>query len=157
MKINPIVKRVVQISFIILISGTLGGYIGFRQGVQISGITKDMVFFLESHVHMQNQFKEGTCQAVKLSLLEFDERADLYRNTNDYLYSSTKYYGDKVLTNGRLYLIDKKLDNLSSADEHMQSAIEACQKLGWSVCSEEKVLKFIERTDKNTPIVCLEE
>ena len=32
MKINPIVKRVVLVSFIILISGVLGGYIGFRQG-----------------------------------------------------------------------------------------------------------------------------
>lgn len=106
---------------------------------------------------MQNQFKEGTCQAVKLSLLEFEKRADLYRKTNDLFYSPTLYYGDKVLINGRIYLIDKNVNDLSSADKHMQSAIEACQKLGWRVCSEEQVLTFVERTDKTTPIACLEE
>jgi hypothetical protein len=151
------IKNVAIILLLIFISGSVGWYIGLRQGINTAGITREMLSYFEGVDYLKLQFQQGSCETVKQAILDFEKKADLRKNTKDPWYDERGYYVDKTLSHGRIFLLDNKLNNRESAKIHLNQAINACEKAGWQECTEEKIVWAINEISKKAgQIACLD-
>jgi hypothetical protein len=146
-------KRNIKIAILLLlsicISGSVCWYFGLRQGVKMAGYTREMANYFSGRNYLSLQFENGSCEAVKEALLEYDEKLELLKKINDPWYDEHSYKVDKIFGHARLYLVESKLQHTESANKNMELSIKACKDAKWEECTKEKLVWAIEELQKS--------
>ena len=128
---------------------------GFRQGLQVGGLTSSASELMRANDHMADQFANAKCEGVRQSINDYLKLVEKYSNKDNILFTETDALGDLMRGNLRLARIDKHEGNETERLKHLTIAKNACAQRKWADCSEEKLILFSKRTDQNHPIACL--
>ncbi len=131
------------------ISGSICYYLGLKKGIKVAGYTREMANYFSSFNHLDILLKNGSCEAVRDALLEYDEKSELLKKTKDPWYNEHSYKIDKIFGHARLYLVENKLQNIESANRHLDLSIKACNDAKWEECNKEKLVWAIEELQKS--------
>lgn len=128
---------------------------GFKQGLKAGGLTSSIAELMLANQHMSDQMINADCEGVKQAINDYLKLTEKYKDKDDVLMTETTYYGDLMLGNIRLARIEKHQGNQEAEKKHLAIAKEACSHRKWKDCSEEKIISFAKRLEKNNPITCL--
>jgi hypothetical protein len=134
----------------------VGWFFAFQRGIRAGHLTAELAEFTLMHQHIDDQMANANCLSLKETLNEYLALLEKYKDfERGVILSRTAYYGDKMLTHGRLARIERKLGNETEARNQMELAVEACKQRGWRDCSEEKIVSFTRKIQEKVPIGCL--
>lgn len=151
-------QGIIYIGLVVLlvaVSSTISCLLGFRSGLRAGGMVSSLAETMLVEQHMKDQMSNANCEGVKQALNDYLKILEKYKNRDGSFLSGTTYYGDKMLIHTRLARIAKKEKNLVEAQKHMAIATEACRERGWKDCSEENLVRFSKRLERQNPIACL--
>lgn len=141
---------------VVILAYIIGNLNGYRQGVSAGEFTTSMAYFLTATDNMTSQLANANCDGVKESINDYLNQMEKLKNSkNNLIITETSYNHDKMRAHMMLARIEEHLGNNTESAKHISIAQEVCAKRKWKDCSEDKLLEFEYRLEKDNPIACL--
>jgi hypothetical protein len=151
-----LIRKVLLVIFMICACAA-GYYFGHRAGVEEGGMTAAGAEYAKHSRLLADQFRYGSCEAVRESLLEYDKRLEALFSNERFFQVDSTYFFDKTLVFTRLYQLETEVGNDVIAGNYLQKAMDFCRQYRDKDCSLESLLELMTQVDASNPITCLQQ